>query len=326
MRIEELDFPYPESLVATERALASRVLVVENGEPREILPEPGAGAAGAARVLLGLIEPGDVLVVNDTKVLRRRVFSESGLEILFLSSDPDLTTWQVLCPSTRWKDGEKQALPGGVSLELVSRGRPQTVRTSQALNENYFAKHGELPLPPYIQKARSERHNRTVDSRDYQTAWAKADGSLAAPTASLHFSNDDLTWLKSRGVLVCHITLHVGLGTFLPVTAERLEDHVMHAEIAEISGEVWSSINKARARGRKIWALGTTVTRTLESAAIGKLQARADGGFFGATDLFIQPGFEFQVVDRLMTNFHQPRSTLIALVAAFADIDLVKRV
>jgi S-adenosylmethionine:tRNA ribosyltransferase-isomerase len=238
--------------------------------------------------------------------------------------------WEVLCPSSRWKQGVKQILPGTVNgekvtLELVSRGRPQVVCSSVPLSEDYFENQGELPLPPYIQKARGERKNRVDDRADYQTAWAQQGGSLAAPTASLHFSAADIRNLRSRGVKVVEITLHVGLGTFLPVTVPELKDHVMHAEVGDISFESWQAITQTKNSGGRVWAMGTTVCRTLESAAHHRLdQNTVSGGFCGETDLFIQPGFEFKIVDVLLTNFHQPRSTLLALVAAFSDLENVK--
>ena len=306
--LEDLDFTFPEALIATERAPASRVMLVEGGEPREF---------GRIQDLLPLFEAGDCLVVNDTRVLKRRVFSESGLEILFLDSKQDLKTWEVLCPSSRWKAGTEQILPGGVRLKILERGRPQVVAASDELTPTYFELHGELPLPPYIQKARGERHGRSKDLLQYQTAWAKHEGSLAAPTASLHFSTADLESLRERGVKTVSITLHVGLGTFLPVTVDRLEDHVMHAEAVEISNEAWQTISETKKQGGRIWAMGTTVTRSLESKAHGVLVD-------GKTELFIRPGFEFRIVDVLLTNFHQPRSTLLALVSAFAGLAMVK--
>lgn len=367
MHIDELDFDYPEYLVATERVPQSRVMLVNSmGEPREL--ESGL------RELINYFKPGDLLVVNNTRVLKRRIFSEKGLEILFIRPLPDrcekmgtgpenqsqsgaadrtepktgtapqasenrcdisilksassqadgATTWQVLCPASRWKPGTEQVLPDGVRLELIERGKPQIVHASRSLTDTYFEIHGEMPLPPYIQKARGERRNRAQDSKQYQTTWAKHGGSLAAPTASLHFSEAEIKLLKTQGIDVVQVTLHVGLGTFLPITAENLDEHVMHAELAEISPETWSQINAAKARGGRVWALGTTVTRTLEAAAHGKLPATEQGGFHGETDLFIRPGFEFKIVDRLLTNFHQPRSTLVALVGAFAGLERVK--
>ncbi len=314
MEITELDFVYPETLVATERRSPSRIMVVRkaNETPCEI-----------AR-LAPEFAPGDCLVINNTRVCRRRVFSQSELEILFLSPlNQEKTLWHVLCPSSRWKPGTEQILPGEVRLQLLERGRPQTVESSLALTDDYFDRHGELPLPPYIQKARKQRHNLGTDESEYQTAWAEVAGSLAAPTASLHFTQNDLEEIRSRGVDVGQITLHVGLGTFLPVTVTNLEDHVMHSEWAEIPQSVWEMIQQTKKRGGRVWAMGTTVARTLESAAHGLLK-HSELGFSGDTQLFIRPGFEWRICDVLLTNFHQPRSTLLSLVAAFSNLNKVK--
>lgn len=311
-----MDFVYPENLIATERQPKSRIMFVppESATPVELAD---------LSQLLEQFKSGDCLVINESRVLRRRVFAESGLEILFLaplgeSGGADARRrWQVMCPSSRWKEGVLQTLPGGVKLALLSRGRQQEVEADRSLDEAYFEQHGELPLPPYIQKARGERHNRQKDTAAYQTEWARLDGSLAAPTASLHFSNQDLDVLREKGVSVVPVVLHVGLGTFLPITAPTLDEHVMHAEWAEIPAATWQAVKDCAQRGGRVWALGTTVTRTLESAAAGKLSAQRDG-FAGWTDLFIRPGFEWRVVQGLLTNFHQPKSTLLALVSAFS--------
>ncbi len=311
MQLKDLDFIYPEELVATERAAASRVMFVANGDPCEF----------TKMQLIEQFQNGDLLVINNTQVLKRRVFSEAGLEILFLRQR-DHFDWDVLCPSSRWKPTDRhQVLPGGLRIELIERGRPQVVRTNLTLDEDYFQEFGEMPLPPYIQKARGERHNRTTDKDAYQTAWAQKPGSLAAPTASLHFSQVDLEELRAKGVQISELTLHVGLGTFLPITTENLDAHPMHAEIVEIPETTWRAIQATKQRKGCVWALGTTVMRALESAAIGKIPAPG----IGETDLFIRPGFEFQIVDALLTNFHQPQSTLLALVGAFAGLDNVKR-
>lgn len=288
-------------------------MLVESGRPREL-----AGVAGA----IDLFHAGDVLVLNETRVLRRRVFAESGLEILFLKPQSS-NDWEVLCPSSRWKPDTEQVLPGGRRLRLKERGRVQVVTVNEPLTPDYFETHGDLPLPPYIQKARGERRNRQDDQSDYQTAWAKQDGSLAAPTASLHFSTDDLAKLEAKGVRIVKIVLHVGLGTFLPITAENLGDHQMHSEWIEVSNEAWETVQNARRSGAKVWALGTTVVRSLESVAHAFIQ-NGPSGFFGESNLFIKPGFEFRAVDRILTNFHQPKSTLLALVGAFAGLDTVK--
>lgn len=317
MNIKDLDFSYPEHLVATERAEKSRVLRVRAGQIEELNP---------FEALLDEFQAGDLLVLNDSRVLRRRVFTQGGLEILFLASlDPERTLWRVLCPSSRWKQGVLEKIPEGIELELVERGRTQVVRASLSLQESYFETYGEMPLPPYIQKARGERHNRKSDLIQYQTAWARRDGSLAAPTASLHFTSDHLEILREKGVRVETLTLHVGLGTFMPISVEDLNEHVMHSEAVTVPPETWRAVLRTRAQGGRVWALGTTVTRALESTALGLLDGSEETGFAGETDLFIRPGYEWRVIDVLMTNFHQPRSTLYALVAAFAGLETVRK-
>jgi S-adenosylmethionine:tRNA ribosyltransferase-isomerase len=314
MKLNQLDFVYPESLVATEPQYPSRVMKVDvaSGTPHEITLQQA----------LELIAPGDVFVINNTKVLKRRVFS-GDIEILFLSQRSE-HEWEVLFPSRKNAVGDKIDLPGNVVMTLTQKGRPQVVSVSEALDEAYFQKWGELPLPPYIQKARAQRHTVANDETWYQTVWAHKPGSFAAPTASLHFHEKEILFLKSRGVKVLEVTLHVGLGTFLPVTAEDLDQHDMHEEYTEVPGVVWDQIVAARMSGRKIWALGTTATRSIESAASGLLPRDAQGNFKGLTKMLIQPPYQFKVVDRLLTNFHQPQSTLLALVSAFAGLDQVK--
>ncbi|QDK45276.1 tRNA preQ1(34) S-adenosylmethionine ribosyltransferase-isomerase QueA [Bdellovibrio sp. ZAP7] len=312
MKITDLVFTYPEELVATSPQRPSRVMWVENNQPREI----------SLVELLGKMSAGDVLVVNNTRVLKRRVFS-GDVEILFLKQNSELE-WEVLFPSKKYKIGQSLELPLGVTMTLKEKGRPQTVTLNQAVTEDYFQKVAELPLPPYIQKARNERHTVDADESWYQTAWAKEPGSFAAPTASLHFSKSDMDQLRAQGVQIVEVTLHVGLGTFLPVTAEDLNDHDMHEEYVEISAQSWQAIQAAREAGNLIWSLGTTTTRSLESAAGGLLQGSATEGFRGFTKLLIQPGYKFKVVQRLLTNFHQPESTLLALVSGFSSLETVK--
>jgi S-adenosylmethionine:tRNA ribosyltransferase-isomerase len=307
VKLSDLVYHYPEELVAVRPQRPSRVMWVENGTPSEM----------TLVNFLERIPPGDVFVINNTKVLKRRVFSENETEILFLDQI-DESHWKVLFPSKKLKIGDELKLPKNFSLQLVEKGRPQIVRISPPITEKDLSEIAELPLPPYIQKARGERHNVESDESWYQTAWAEKPGSMAAPTASLHFSADDLNRLKSRGVHVVELTLHVGLGTFLPVSTDDLNDHVMHSESYEISESNWSRISLAKENHRKVWALGTTTTRVLESVARG-------GPLFGSTDILLQEGSEFKVVDRLLTNFHQPESTLLALVAGFAGLENVKK-
>lgn len=312
MKTADLDFSYPEELIATSPREKSRVMVVEDGSPEET----------TVSLLLSRFQPEDVLVINTTKVIPARVICESGLEVLFIRElEPGF--WQVLCPSRKWsKQGEM--LPCGTPLKLEQNGLPQVVSVAKPLGLSYFETYGQLPLPPYIQDKRGERACRDADKEDYQSVWAKTYGSLAAPTASLHFTDDHIMRLKGRGVTVSELCLHVGLGTFLPIHTEDLSTHTMHGESVTIPHKTVAAINDAQDCDGKVWALGTTVARSLESWAHGRLELSAQG-FEGTTDLFITPGFDFRAVDVLMTNFHQPKSTLMALVAAFTDLETVKR-
>ena len=311
MRKEDLQFTFPEELVATSPAKPSRVMWFEAGEPTEI----------ALADLLSRVPTGDLWIINETKVLKRRVFA-GELEILFIK-EISPSRWEVLFPSKNLKIGDEIELPEGRRFRLAQKGRPQVVDVIGELKTDYFERWGEVPLPPYIQKARQARHAQTEDDSWYQTFWAENPGSLAAPTASLHFQREHFEALRARGVEIAPVTLHVGLGTFLPVTTENLNDHSMHFEEAEIPRATWDKIQAVKARGGRVWAVGTTVARTLESVAPGLLREESTG-FRGETNLFILPGFEWRVVDRLLTNFHQPESTLLALVAAFAGLQDVK--
>lgn len=352
MKRSDLFFAYPEELIGKVPEYPPRVLSFQsNKQANQQTASPAAPHAISQTAtqatlqkieelswqgLLDQFQQGDVLVINDTQVLRRRLFSEEEDEILFLNpTDKEAIHWEVLFPSKKQSLGARLALPRGIQAELVRKGRPQLLKLSQGIDESYFNQYGELPLPPYIQKARLQRHNFLADNKDYQTSWAEKPGSLAAPTASLHFKTSDLEKLESKGVQILKMTLHVGLGTFMPVTVDDLDQHPMHSEYVEIPLEVWSKIQLAKRQGHTIWSLGTTVTRSLESQALGYFKKvdlergssnKTGPAFVGLTDLLIQPGFDFKVVDRLLTNFHQPESTLLSLVAAFAGLENVKRV
>lgn len=312
MKLSDLKFDYPEELIATSPVRPTRVMWVEADQqnPIEISKQD----------LINKIPAGDIFVVNNTKVLKRRVFAEEQLEILFLdqiSNDDNSNTWSVLFPSKKFKVGDEIKLPQGFKAVLVEKGRPQTLKVTPAISDLDFQQIAELPLPPYIQKARAERHNVQADESWYQTAWATKAGSMAAPTASLHFDNEDIQKLKAKGVEVIELTLHVGLGTFLPVSVDDLNDHKMHEEQYEISEADWKKILNAKRENKNIWALGTTTTRVLESVA------RTEK-LFGATDILLQVGSEFKIITRLLTNFHQPESTLLALVSGYAGLEKVK--
>jgi S-adenosylmethionine:tRNA ribosyltransferase-isomerase len=308
MKLTDLQYSYPEELIALEPARPTRVMWVDSHEqPIEI----------SVSDLIDRIPAGDLLVLNDTKVLKRRVFTDDGLEILFLDKKIDSTqhnTWSVLFPSKKFRVGDEIILPNQAKMILLEKGLPQKVKVVPEITESDFESFGELPLPPYIQKARDDRHTVDADDRWYQTAWAEKAGSFAAPTASLHFSESDIAALIQKGVQVLKITLHVGLGTFLPVKTDNLDSHQMHGEVYQVDQVVWDQISAAKKDGLGIWALGTTVTRTLETIA-------RTGELSGESKLLLQVGSEFKIVSRLLTNFHQPESTLLALVAGFVGLD-----
>jgi S-adenosylmethionine:tRNA ribosyltransferase-isomerase len=315
MRTADFDFTYPKDLIALEPSRPSRVAFTRPRRTPEELDMAG---------LLERFNPGDLLVLNESKVIPARIFTAAGDEILFLESS-DRCAWSVLFAARDHTLGAALSLPGGITAILEQKGLPQILRTDRPLDREYFLTHAELALPPYIQEARGERHNRPCEPDWYQPSFAEKPGSIAAPTASLHFTHEHLIALKDRGVNIARITLHVGAGTFLPVKSDRIENHAMHAEQVSIPHAIMEQIARTKEQGGRVWTLGTTVARALESCAAGMLEHDAHG-FSGRTQLFIYPPFEFRAVDVLMTNFHQPRSTLICLVAAFAGLESVKSV
>ncbi len=329
MRVDAFDFDLPPESIAlhpVEPRDAARMLVVRPGEPLE-----------DARVtdLLRILRPGDVLVINDTKVLPAELHGtrsrgEYRASVSFnLHKRVDASTWLAFArPAKRLKPGDRLSFGHetndagllGASVAAVEEGGQVTLGFDLAgayLDEAIKA-FGAMPLPPYIGLKR-ELEER--DKTDYQTVYAEKDGAVAAPTAGLHFTEALLQHLADLGVGIERVTLHVGAGTFLPVKVEDTEDHVMHAEWGEIPAEVVERIRTARAKGGRIVAVGTTSLRLLESAAraTGTLQP-----FSGDTDIFITPGYRFNAVDVLMTNFHLPRSTLFMLVSAFAGTETMR--
>jgi S-adenosylmethionine:tRNA ribosyltransferase-isomerase len=308
------DFDLPPERIAqepAERREAARLLVLCRAD----------GGRREARVsdLPKLLRAGDLLVFNDTRVRPARLFGRSGsggaVELLCLRErEPGI--WDCLGrPARRLRAGAVVSLPGGVEASVVARldaGRyavrfPAGVDAAALLES-----HGELPLPPYIKRPDGPT---PLDRMRYQTVFARRGAAVAAPTAGLHFSAELLAQLAAAGIESTYVTLDVGPGTFLPVRSDSPQDHPMEAEWAEIPDEALHRIAAARGAGRRVIAVGTTVTRTLESAAAAPGRMRA-GGFWA--DAFIRPGFRFQVVDALITNFHLPRSTLLMLVSAFA--------
>ena len=335
MRVELLDFAVPEGRFALRPASprdAARMLVVRpGGEPR--LDDRSVGD------LPDLLQPGDALVLNDTKViparlhgLRARGDATARVEIMLHKREGG-ERWRAFArPAKRLavgdrirfgEDSESMAcLLASLDADVEEKGEGGEVLlrfafTGPALDEA-IARLGETPLPPYIEGKRAADER---DRADYQTVYATEEGAVAAPTAGLHFTDNLFRRCEARGISLHKLTLHVGAGTFLPVKAEETSEHRMHAEWGTLSAETAQALNAVRARGGRIVPVGTTSLRLLESAA------RPDGTlapFAGETDMFITPGYRFRASDALMTNFHLPRSTLFMLVSAFAGLETMK--
>jgi S-adenosylmethionine:tRNA ribosyltransferase-isomerase len=334
LRVDDFDYHLPEELIALRPAVprdAARLLVVA----------PGAEPPFADRTMLdlpGLLRPGDALVFNDTKVIpaelrgvRERDGATAQIAVTLIER-LDGHRWQALArPAKRLKvgdrvvfgQGEKVCLLGTLAATVEARGREGEVTLafdfSHASLDEAIARFGEMPLPPYIA---SRRPADERDRSDYQTCFARDEGAVAAPTAGLHFTERLMKAIAEKDVSENFVTLHVGPGTFLPVRAADTSQHVMHPERGSVTAATAEALNAVKARGGRVVAVGTTSLRLLESAADkeGRLAP-----FFGATNLFITPGYRFRFVDRLLTNFHLPRSTLFMLVASFSGLDLMKR-
>ena len=311
MRTDEFDFDLPERLVAQhppERRGASRLLYAHSGalEDCHFID------------LLQLVRPGDVLVLNDTRVIKARLFGskDSGGKIEVLV-ERVLNEHEVLAQvraSKSPKAGSRLVLADVLAVEVLGR-EGEFFRLRFAGEEPVLAlleRHGSLPLPPYITHAAD-----VEDEQRYQTVFARAAGAVAAPTAGLHFDEAMLQALRGKGAQIAYVTLHVGAGTFQPVRAEYIREHAMHSECYEIPQATVDAIAQARNAGGRVIAVGTTSLRALESAAqSGELQAGN-----GETRIFITPGYRFRVVDMLLTNFHLPKSTLLMLVCAFGGME-----
>jgi len=300
-----------------ERRSASRLLV-QDGATRHHVQ-----SADLADFLI----PGDLLVFNDTRVLPARLFgtrtrgdAQAKIEITLTSDEGE--TWEAMAkPLRKLKEGETIAFGPNFQAEVISKTEEGRVRLKFPVSGPEFyaalAEVGVMPLPPYIAAKRpADEH----DNESYQPVFAKRTGAIAAPTASLHFDETLLSALKAKGILSTFVTLHVGIGTFLPVKTDRIEDHVMHAEWGEITPDAAEAINTAKEAGGRIIPVGTTALRLIETAAKdGKLAP-----WSGDTDIFITPGYEFQIANGLMTNFHLPKSTLMMLVSALMGADVIK--
>ncbi len=318
MEIREFSFNLPEHLIAqypSDRRGTSRLLVLDRAT--------GSLRDSSISSLASFLPEGSLLVVNNSKVRKARLYGESEtggkVEFLFLNQI-DALRWLVMTSkSKRQRIGKSYTFTEegrirGTIVEELSEGK--VLETSQPLDDTFFDTYGHIPLPPYIR-----RDDEFLDSSRYQTVYADTSGSVAAPTAGLHFTDEILKSVEDRGITIAPVTLHVGPGTFLPVRSTHLEEHTMHTEYYEISQETASAINAAKREKRDVIAVGTTSVRTLESAwnrETGRLEAGK-----GSTRLFITPGFQFNVVDRLMTNFHTPESTLLVLVSSFASREMI---
>lgn len=274
------------------------------------------------RDITDYLRPGDCLVMNNTRVIPARLYGTkegSGGKIEFLLLKRlDLDTWEVILkPGKKAKPGSRFEFGGGLLhaevLEIVEDGKRIVRFSYEGVFEELLDTLGEMPLPPYIKE-------KLTDRERYQTVYSKIDGSAAAPTAGLHFTEELLQKIHSMGVTIAYLTLHVGLGTFRPVAVENPKEHIMHTEYYEIPAKTAELINQTRKKGGRIIAVGTTSVRTLETVADSDGQVHAATG---DTNIFIYPGYQFKVLDGLITNFHLPESTLLMLVSAFAGKDHV---
>ena len=308
MKTSDFDYHLPESSIAqtpAEPRDSSRLLVLHR-DTSEVEHR-------IFRDVTDYLKAGDLLVLNQTRVIPARIYArkETGgrVEILLLRRRDELR-WEALMGGKSLRVGKIVRVEDGPEVDIIEEldGSERLIKFSDPI-EPYFSKVGNVPLPPYI-------HEKLDDPERYQTVYAKEPGSAAAPTAGLHFTPRLLEELQVKGVRIAYVTLHVGLDTFAPVTEDNPEEHKIHSEWCELSQETADTINETRARGGRVIAVGTTSVRTLESAASVGRDAILPYG--GPTSLFILPGYQFKVVDVMITNFHLPKSTLLMLVSAFA--------
>ena len=319
MDTSAFDFDLPDRLIAqtaVEPRDQSRLMVIRRAS--------GTWEHRTFADLPDLLDPGDVLVRNNTRVVPARITgtreSTGGRwEGLYLRTLAD-GSWEILAKTRGHPaEGEKVVVGQGLTLTLLSRlgeGRWSVRPDASESAESLLEAHGTVPLPPYIRKGVESPGDRAR----YQTVYAEVPGSAAAPTAGLHFTPEVFDRLDARGVGLVDVTLHVGIGTFRPIEAERIDEHVLHAEAAELSPEAAEALNRRKVEGGRVVAVGTTSTRVLEAASTSGWFAP----FRGETALYLKPGHSFRGVDALVTNFHLPRSSLLVLVSALAGVDLVR--
>ncbi|WP_299182982.1 tRNA preQ1(34) S-adenosylmethionine ribosyltransferase-isomerase QueA [uncultured Neptuniibacter sp.] len=316
MQVKDFYFELPEELIASyplEQRSESRLLSVDGNS--------GELKHGTFIDVLELFQPGDLVIFNDTRVIPARLFGQKAsggkVEVLIERVLDEKRALAHVRSSRSPKPGAILHLEGGVDAEMV--GRHENLFELQFQIEGNLVEaletHGHMPLPPYM-----KREDQLSDRERYQTVYNKKPGAVAAPTAGLHFDEALLAKLDAKGVQRAFVTLHVGAGTFQPVKVENIDQHVMHSEYIEVSQEVCDLVKRTRAEGNRVIAVGTTSVRSLESASQGGEIAP----FFGDSDIFIFPGYEFQSVDAMITNFHLPESTLLMLVSAFSGFDHMK--
>ncbi len=311
MKASDFDYYLPEEQIAyhpQDQRQNSRLLLLNKNS--------GETSHKKFYELPNFLKSGDLLVLNNTKVIPARLYGkrESGKEIeILLVNKLNEKLWECLVKNP--KNNDELEFDHGLRGTLSKNESNVWFVEFEKNVDNYIEKYGKMPLPPYI-----NREARESDKISYQTVYADKKGAIAAPTAGLHFTRELLDEIKSSGVEIEYVTLHVGIGTFKPVKVENIEDHEMHAEYREVPITTATAINRAKAEGRRVIAVGTTVVRTLESSVSedGEVISQT-----GQTDLFIVPGFDFKVVDALITNFHLPRSTLLMLVSAFSKYEYV---
>lgn len=317
MLTRDFYFDLPEELIAQEP-------LEKRGDDRLLLLDKHTGKYEdhVIKDFPFLLKENSILVVNNSKVRKARVYAKSAetdgiVEFLFLGENDD-SSWNAIVSKAKRQRVGKEYVFSTLTGKEVTRGKivrensdgTRDVMFSSPISEDFFQECGHVPLPPYI-----KREDNFKDENRYQTVYAKKEGSVASPTAGLHFTPEILEEIKNRGIEIVEVTLHVGAGTFLPVRTDSIEDHHMHSESYEISPEVASKLNKAKRSGREIVAVGTTSTRTLESASNESEELVL---LKGRTNIFIYPGYTFKFVDSLLTNFHTPESTLVMLVSALA--------
>ncbi|MDD6000154.1 MAG: tRNA preQ1(34) S-adenosylmethionine ribosyltransferase-isomerase QueA [Lachnospiraceae bacterium] len=312
MKLTDFNYDLPEELIAQdplEKRSDSRLMVVGR--------EDGSITHKHFYDIIDYLNPGDCLVINDTKVIPARLMgvkpdTGASIEVLLLKRKEE-KVWETLVkPGKKMKVGAKvefgDGLLTGEVIDIVEEGNRLIRFEYEGIWEELLDQLGQMPLPPYIT-------HQLKDKNRYQTVYAEHEGSAAAPTAGLHFTKELLQQIKDKGVDIAHVTLHVGLGTFRPVKVDNILDHHMHSEFYMVDQEAADKINAAKARGNQVISVGTTSTRTIESVADENGFMRAASGW---TDIFIYPGYQFKVVDSLITNFHLPESTLLMLVSALS--------